>query len=63
LIKAIDKFSLNSNTLDAYFAAVDTIKSDYERGRVLKAILKANPANKEILMATIASAAKISSDY
>ena len=57
--------SLNSrNTLwEAYFAAVGTIKSSYEHGRVLEAALKANPGNKEVLHVMLASAAKISSDY
>jgi ribosome-binding factor A len=63
LISTLSASPTNRKTLDAYFAAIGTIKSDYERGRVLKAVLKANAANKDILLQTLASAAKINSDY
>jgi hypothetical protein len=55
---------LDASTSDAYFAAADKIKSDYEHHRALTPLL-----NREVLKssdlakAVLASAAKIDSDY
>ena len=50
-------------TRSAYLTAVGTIDSDYERGRVLSALLKKSDLSEEILTHTLRTAAAISSDY
>ena len=47
----------------AFFTAVDTIKSNYERSRVLKTLLKRAAPSKELLIQIANSTRSISSDY
>jgi hypothetical protein len=47
---------------DAFFAAVDSINSDDERGKVLSAVLAKRGVSKEVVIRVIESAIKISSD-
>ena len=47
----------------AFFMAVDTIKSNYERSRVLKTLLKRAAPSKELLIQIANSTKGISSDY
>lgn len=47
----------------AFFTAVDTIKSNYERSRVLKTLLKRPAPSKELLIRIANSTKGISSDY
>jgi hypothetical protein len=47
---------------DAFFAAVDSIGSDDERGKVLSAVLTRRGVSKEVIIRAIESAAKVGSD-
>ena len=55
-------FDLDQPAQNAYLDAVSSIESDYEKGRVLSALLKKDPG-KETLLFALRSAASISSDY
>jgi hypothetical protein len=62
LIKIADGFALDHAAQIVYLDAVSSIHSDYEKGRVLAALLKKEPG-KETLLFTLKSASTISSDY
>jgi hypothetical protein len=62
LIKTTNGFALDQAAQTAYLDAVASISSDYEKGRVLSALLKKEPG-KETLLFTLKSASTISSDY
>lgn len=53
----------NAAAMATYFAAIETVKSDYEHGRVLKAGLKSKDVSRELLVLTLTSAVKMGSDY
>src|SRR5713101_4871995 len=60
--KESTRFALDQAAQNAYLDAVASISSDYEKGRVLSALLKKEPG-KETLLFTLKSASTISSDY
>ena len=62
LIKVANGFALDQTAQTAYLDAVASISSDYEKGRVLSALLKKEPG-KETLLFALKSASTISSDY
>lgn len=62
LVKMSDSYLVNDEMRNIYIEGVNTIQSDYEKGRVLSALLKKEPG-KETLLFTLKSASTISSDY
>lgn len=62
LIKIANGFSLDQAAQTVYLDTVGSIHSDYEKGRVLSALLK-KESGKETLLFTLKSASTISSDY
>ena len=62
LIKIANGFELDQAAQNVYLDAVSSIHSDYEKGRVLAALLKKDPARETLLFA-LKSASTISSDY
>lgn len=62
LIRIASGFALDQAAQTAYVSAVTSIDSDYEKGRVLSALLSKGPG-KDTLLFTVKSASSISSDY
>lgn len=64
VLKEAATFDLEQPALaDAFFRAVNTIKSDYEHRGVLSALLKRRTLGQEVLSRMLESAALMSSDY
>ena len=51
------------SAMPVFFKAIDTIKSNYERSRVLKTLLKRSAPSKELLIQIATSTKGINSDY
>ncbi len=62
LVKMSGSYLTNDDMRAIYIEGVDTIDSDYEKGRVLSALLKKEPG-KATLLFTLKCASSISSDY
>jgi hypothetical protein len=63
LIRAAPAYVGKPNLHAAYFEALDRLGSDYERHRVLSALLKKHAPGREALLLMALSAAKLDSDY
>ncbi|HKP13611.1 MAG TPA: hypothetical protein VJZ91_15935 [Blastocatellia bacterium] len=63
LVKMAGSYLRDDRFREVYLEGVNTIHSDYERGRALKAVLKKESLNKDNLLFALKSVAAISSDY
>lgn len=63
LVKMSDSYLVNDEMRTIYLEGVDTIDSDYERGRALAALLKKGELNNTGVLFAIKSTARMSSDY
>jgi hypothetical protein len=63
LVKMAGTYLRDDRFREVYLEGVNTIHSDYERGRALTAVLKKNNLNKDNLFFALKSVAAISSDY
>jgi hypothetical protein len=63
LIKIAEGSALDEPSRVAYVDAVATIKSDYEKGRALSALVKKGEPAKDTLLLAVKGAANINSDY
>lgn len=63
LVKMAPAYLRDDGFREVYLEGVNTIHSDYERGRALKAVLKKESLSKDNLLFALKSVAAISSDY
>ncbi|MEN3334548.1 MAG: hypothetical protein V7641_3913 [Blastocatellia bacterium] len=63
LVKMARTYLRDDRFREVYLEGVNTIHSDYERGRTLAAVLKKDNLNKDNLLFAFKSVAAISSDY
>ena len=63
LVKMSDSYLVNDEMRAIYMEGVNTIQSDYERGRALSALLRRGELSKGNLLFAIKSAGNIKSDY
>jgi hypothetical protein len=62
LVAVADKVGVDT-VRSAFFAAVDSLSSDFERHRVLEAVVRNANVNRDTLLASMTSASKMSSDF